>query len=69
MDYKIHTHATYATCDAADAFAAAPTYTDHFTADKDAQYEAVGSFFREALNASGGGGDRWAACSKPPLQV
>ncbi len=75
MDYKIHTHATYAVCDAADAFDAAPVYTAATTADKEKQLRAVDKFFRQALRlpelgTGGGGGDaRWSACAAPPLQV
>lgn len=42
MDYKIHTHATYAVCDAADAFQAAPAYTRKLASDKAKQAEQVG---------------------------
>ena len=42
MDYKIHTHATYAVCDAADAFQAAPAYTRKLASDKGKQAEQVG---------------------------
>jgi hypothetical protein len=42
VDYKIHTHATYAVCDAADAFQAAPAYTRKLASDKAKQAEQVG---------------------------
>lgn len=42
MDYKIHTHATYAVCDAVDAFQAAPAYTQKLASDKKKQAEQVG---------------------------
>jgi len=67
VDYKIHTHATYAVCDAADAFQAAPAYTKKLAANKDAQLWSVNRFFLDALNVSSDA--RWASCSKPPLQV
>lgn len=41
MDYKIHTHATYAVCDAADAFEAAPAYTRKLASDTAAQLQQV----------------------------
>ena len=78
MDYKIHTHATYATCDAVDAFEAAPAYRVHMTADKEALYWGISTFFRDALGVGGGRSvngsssprhARWARCSAPPLQV
>ena len=66
MDYKIHTHATYATCDAADAFEAAPAYTEKLAANKQAQLKSVNRFF---FTHNVSGDVRWAACARPPLQV
>jgi hypothetical protein len=44
VDYKIHTHATYAVCDAADEFQAAPAYTRKLASDKAKQTEQVGRY-------------------------
>ena len=62
-DYRIHTHASYATCETADHFRVSPAYTPQLSANKDAQYTEVDSFFRlpeEPL---------WDSCPSSPMQV
>jgi hypothetical protein len=37
VEYRIHTHASYATCETADRLRIAGTYTPKLSADKEAQ--------------------------------
>lgn len=48
-------------------FQAAPAYRVHMTAEPSALYWSLSSFVLNALDV--GGGARWAACSRPPMQV
>jgi len=66
VDYKIHTHASYATCDAADSFVVAPAYNDGLGANKDKQFYSVNSFF---LGHNVTSDPRWSDCSQQPMQV
>lgn len=49
------------------SFQAAPAYRVHMTAEPSALYWSLRSFFLNALDV--GGGARWSACSRPPMQV
>lgn len=59
VDYKVHTHATYAVCDAADAFQAAPAYTRELAAAKKKQAEQVGRWVGVYIRANH---KSWMAC-------
>ena len=62
-DYRIHTHASYASCETADFFRVSKAYTNRLIADKDAQYAAMDSFFHLPEDS------RWEACPRKPMQV
>lgn len=66
MDYKIHTHATYATCEVEDSFLVAPAYDDGLGANKDKQFFSVNSFF---LKHNVTTDPRWSDCGQQPMQA
>ena len=66
VDYKIHTHATYATCEVEDSFLVAPAYDDGLGANKDKQFFSVNSFF---LKHNVTTDPRWSDCSQQPMQA
>lgn len=68
MDTKIHTHCSYAVCDAADSLLIADGYNSQLAANKTKLRQLVSNFFlqHDASNTAGG---RWGQCSKPPMQV
>ena len=68
MEYRIHTHASYATCETEDYLRIAGSYTPKLAADKNAQAELVPEFFRLPANDSDGD-PLWAGCQSRPMQV
>lgn len=66
VDFKIHTHASYAACNKVDSFLVSPAYTKRLAADKDKQFNGVGTFFH-GQNVSSD--DMWSSCSQRPMQV
>ena len=68
MEYRIHTHASYATCETADYLRIAGTYTPKLSADKDAQAAAVPEFFQLPANDTNGDA-LWIGCQSRPMQV
>jgi len=68
VEYRIHTHASYATCETEDRLRIAGSYTPKLAADKDAQAELVPEFFKLPTNDSGGD-PLWAGCQSRPMQV
>lgn len=66
VDFKIHTHASYATCDEVDNFLVSPAYTPSLTADKDKQFRGVDTFFHLQNISSE---ETWSTCSDRPMQV
>ena len=68
MEYRIHTHASYATCETEDHLRIAGSYTPKLAADKDAQAALVPDFFQLPANNSDGD-PLWAGCQSRPMQV
>ncbi len=68
MEYRIHTHASYATCETEDFLRIAGSYTPKLAADKDAQAQLVPDFFQLPTNDSDGD-PLWAGCQSRPMQV
>lgn len=62
-DYRIHTHASYASCETADLFRVSEAYTSRLVADKKAQYVAMDDFFQLPEDT------RWKSCPRQPMQA
>ena len=68
MEYRIHTHASYATCETEDFLRIAGTYTSRLSANKPAQAAAVPAFFQLPNNDSNGDA-LWVGCQSRPMQA
>jgi hypothetical protein len=63
VDYKIHTHASYAVCDAADLFRMGP-YGRRFSRARQLMEAAIPDFFKQSAAERD-----WSRCQAPLLQA